>query len=263
LWGGLFLPKPSQALAVEGNGPRLAVMTYNVLGRQAFHGPQIETILAENADVVLIQELTPALARAVQSELIEAYPHQALAPEEGVSGLGVLSKFPLTPTGQQLSEHWLGEPQVLRLDWHGRAITLVNFHMYSTPLVSLAEIARVNRLREAQAEALADFARRTGRLVAAGDANATPLSQVYKTVTNVLNDAWRAAGFGLGHTFPGSDLPGSSRPHLFGWPLPMWLARIDYVFYSSEWRAAEARLARFDGVSDHRSVVAVLLWEGD
>jgi endonuclease/exonuclease/phosphatase (EEP) superfamily protein YafD len=34
--------------------------------------------------------------------------------------------------------------------------------------------------------------------------------------------------------------------------------RIDYVFYSSHWRAAAARLGPWDGGSDHRPVVAEL-----
>jgi hypothetical protein len=73
-----------------------------------------------------------------------------------------------------------------------------------------------------------------------------------------LHDAWREEGFGLGHTFPGSDIPGSSRPNFGSWYVPQWLARIDYIFYSTHWEALEARLARVDGVSDHRGVVAIL-----
>jgi endonuclease/exonuclease/phosphatase (EEP) superfamily protein YafD len=38
----------------------------------------------------------------------------------------------------------------------------------------------------------------------------------------------------------------------------MWLVRIDYIFHSPHWITLDARLAKFDGVSDHRGVVAVL-----
>jgi endonuclease/exonuclease/phosphatase (EEP) superfamily protein YafD len=73
-----------------------------------------------------------------------------------------------------------------------------------------------------------------------------------------LIDSWKEVGFGLGHTFPGSDVPGSSRPYLWGVPVPMWLARIDYVFHTSDLQAVSARMASFDGASDHRGVIAVL-----
>jgi endonuclease/exonuclease/phosphatase (EEP) superfamily protein YafD len=41
----------------------------------------------------------------------------------------------------------------------------------------------------------------------------------------------------------------------------MWLVRIDYIFHSPHWKTLDARLAKFDGVSDHRGVVAVLALE--
>jgi endonuclease/exonuclease/phosphatase (EEP) superfamily protein YafD len=43
-----------------------------------------------------------------------------------------------------------------------------------------------------------------------------------------------------------------------GHPIPMWVARIDYIFYSNNLEAIEARLGVWDGVSDHRPVIAVL-----
>jgi endonuclease/exonuclease/phosphatase family metal-dependent hydrolase len=74
-----------------------------------------------------------------------------------------------------------------------------------------------------------------------------------------LHDTWQEAGFGFGHTFPGSDIPGSSRPKFGNWYVPQWLTRIDYVFVSSHWGVSSASMAQFDGVSDHRGVVAELV----
>ncbi len=95
-------------------------------------------------------------------------------------------------------------------------------------------------------------------MIAGGDANATSLNVPYRILVSRLVNSWKEAGFGLGHTFPGSNVPGSSRPNIWGVPVPMWLARIDYVFHSSDWQVVSARLARFDGASDHRGVIAVL-----
>lgn len=65
-WGELFMPRLDRPETVE---PRLTVMTYNVLAWHNYDQPIIETIRAEAADVVLLQELNPALARSLAREL--------------------------------------------------------------------------------------------------------------------------------------------------------------------------------------------------
>ncbi len=254
-WGGQFHPQ----LGSASTSQTLTVMTYNLLGHHSFAGPQIDTIRAENADVVMLQELNPTLAVALGSELISEYPYQILDPAGGVAGMGTISKYPIRPSGEELPLIWVGVPQILALDWNGEDVTVVNFHMLPVSLASSSKMSYVNRFREAQAEALADFTRNAGSTIAAGDANATPLSDAYQSITGVLEDSWRVAGFGFGHTFPGSAIQGSSRPRIAGRPVPQWMARIDYVFHSAHWDTVEARLAQFDGVSDHRGVVAVLV----
>jgi endonuclease/exonuclease/phosphatase (EEP) superfamily protein YafD len=144
------------------------------------------------------------------------------------------------------------------MKWDGRTVGVVNFHMIPTTSFAFEEVTQENVYREAQARALVELEGRLGPAILAGDANSVPLSGAYQVATAGLVDAWAQAGFGLGHTFPGSDIPGSSRPRVLGWSAPQWLARIDYIFFTPGWRALAARTARFDGVSDHRGVVAVL-----
>jgi len=256
LWGIDFIPKPVEYTS----NPTLTVMTYNVLGYHEQTRPVIDTIRLESPDIVLLQELNPVMAEALQAELGDDYPFQVLDPLPGVTGMGAISKFPIRLSSEKLPLNWVGTPQVLAIDWQGREITVVNFHMLPTNAFKPDVVTFTNRAREAQAQALVDLARRSGSVIIAGDANASPLSEVYRILTAELNDAWRAGGFGLGHTFPGSDIPGSSRPRIAGRPVPQWLVRIDYVFYASPWNVLEARLARFDEVSDHCGVVAKLTW---
>jgi endonuclease/exonuclease/phosphatase (EEP) superfamily protein YafD len=258
LWGGLFIPKTRPA---QAGGPTLKVMTYNALGMQPFTDPAVDVIRAENADIVFLQELNTYLAKAIRNELADEYPYQFLDPVDGVTGMGTISKLPLQPAGDGLPLDWVGTPQLFSLDWNGGRVTLINFHMWPAGLGTPGAIEYNYRTREAQAAALADYARAAstrGPVIAAGDANTTDLSDAYKIVTHTLTDSWREAGFGFGQTFPGSDIPGSSRPRLAGWPVPQWLVRIDYVFHSTHWEAVEAHTAKFDGVSDHRGVVVTL-----
>ena len=265
-WGIQFLPDrfPTGQPASAGSSalaesPALTVMTYNVLATHTFTQPIIATIRHENADVVFIQELNHALARALQSELGAEYPFQVFEAVDNASGIGTISKYPLRPTGEQLPHRWIGGPQILELTWNAHTITAVNFHMHSTVRVgSLSYVEQTFRTREEQAQLLLDLVRRSGSTILGGDANSVPLSDVHRILTADLQDAWRERGFGLGHTFPGSTVPGSDRPRIGPWYVPPWLARIDYILHTGDWETLQARLAMFDGVSDHRGVVAQL-----
>jgi endonuclease/exonuclease/phosphatase (EEP) superfamily protein YafD len=260
LYGGLFLPKlpPAQA-----DGKTLTIMTYNSLGFNEQPEAVVAAIRAARADVVALQELNPAVAEAIQRQLTSKYPYQTLKPQPGITGLGVISRYPLHPIGQTLPGAWIGPPQILTMNFEGTVVTLINFHSVSVNFEGWdfrAKVEQAARERERQAQTLAHVAAvQPGPLIVLGDFNASEQSTAYRLVTSVLTDAWREAGYGLGHTFPGADSPGSARPVIAGIPVPMWLVRIDYIFYSNHWQAASAWLGPWDGVSDHRPVVARLI----
>lgn len=244
-FGGLFVPRLS---AAEAAGPRLRVLTANLLGFNQDTGATLAALRASNADVLALQELNPAVAAALQTELRDEYPYQVLDPADGVRGGGVISRYPLRPSSEPLGGPWLGTPHVLSIDVQGQTVTLIRFHGHS----GLGRIAE----REDAAQAVAAFAAvHTGPLIVAGDLNATSLSQAHATITRELADAWQTAGWGLGHTFPGAASPGSSRPRLLGILVPKWLIRIDYVFYSDELTPITATIGPWDAVSDHRPVL--------
>lgn len=257
-WGKLFLPKSPPS----ADGPPLTVMTYNVLGMQGKTDPALATLRSVPADLVFLQELTPELALEIERELARRYPFRALQPEQGVSGLGVISRYPLTDTGESLELKWVGEPQILRLKRQEAEITLIHFHSWAFGLGTFEALEHNFRLREAQALVLANYARDEATshpVIAAGDLNAVGRSDAYRRIDQVLDDAWLEGGVGWGHTFPGAGGRASSRPELLGVASPQWLARIDYIFISDHWQVSEAWLAPFDGVSDHRGVVARLV----
>jgi endonuclease/exonuclease/phosphatase (EEP) superfamily protein YafD len=258
LWGPQFLPRLK---GPQPEGLTLTVMTYNVLAWHSYTEPVIANIRAQYVDVVCFQELNQDLARAISTELKEEFPYQILEPVDNPTGIGVISRFPIRRTGERLPLRWVGGPQVLELDWDGQTVTLVNIHMTpNTRMAASSVIEPPIRMREAQAQELVALARRRSPIIIAGDANSAPLNEATRIITRELRDAWREAGFGLGHTFPGSTIPGSDRPRIGNSNryVPPWLARIDYVFHSKDWVTVSARLAPFDRVSDHRGVIAIL-----
>jgi endonuclease/exonuclease/phosphatase (EEP) superfamily protein YafD len=252
LWGGLFLPRAMQTDAV---GRQLTVMAYNLLGFNFDAEAVVRVVRDSNADVIGFQELNPQIATVLEQEFIAEYPYQLWKPQDGVTGAGLISRYPFQPTGEVIAdEAWVSEPDILSVSIQNNNVTLMRFHAVAQP-PSWAE-------RERQAQKLADYAQNhIGPLVVFGDLNATDQNDAYRSLVVVLKDAWREAGTGFGHTFPGASTqttPGSSRPQVWGWPVPQWLVRIDFVFYSNELEAVSARLGEFDGASDHRPVIATL-----
>jgi len=257
LWGDHFIPASNEK---SSDQPSLRVMTYNVLAWHDYYEPILETIRYEDPDVLLIQELNNGLAEVLEHELIEEYPYQVLDPVDNPEGIGVISKFPLNPSDISLPQLWAGGPQILNLEWNGQKILLVNFHL--TPTTGIfpldEEDARI-RAREKETQLLSGLAIQSGPVIMGGDANMSFLSDAYKIMTKNLVDAYRSVGSGLGHTFPGSTLPESDRPHIGNLFVPAWLMRIDYIFHSDDWAAISAHTAKIDGVSDHRGVVVDLI----
>jgi endonuclease/exonuclease/phosphatase (EEP) superfamily protein YafD len=239
----------------------ITVMTYNLLGLQSETEPAIRTIRREGADLVALQELNAGMSQALATGLRHEYPYRILAPRIGTNGRGIFSKHPLTELQHNLPGNWPGRPLIARVRWQDCTLTIVNFHLWPSRVNQLSgsELARVARRREEQARILDRFVDEESRrnpIILAGDANTTELSDAYRILTRHLDDAWRSAGFGFGHTFPGSSVPGSSRPRIFGISVPRWLVRIDFIFHSPSLVPVRARTVKHDGVSDHRPVLA-------
>ncbi|NJN66960.1 MAG: hypothetical protein HC884_09750 [Chloroflexaceae bacterium] len=261
-YGELFVPRLPGGPA---GGTTLTVMTYNRLGFNLDTEGIAEAIHAAGADIIVLQELNPAVASVLQRDLAAAYPYQELDPRDGVVGMGTISRFPLQRIETSLGRSWVGRPQLLTMDFGGTPVTVLNFHASPPALASpfapggQALMNQIVRRREQQAQVIADLAREhPGPFLAAGDLNAGDLSDAYAIITRELKDTWREAGWGFGHTFPGAAMHGSSRPIVAGFYVPMWLVRIDYVFHSDDWQALSARIGPWDGQSDHRPIIATL-----
>jgi vancomycin resistance protein VanJ len=255
LFGKLYLPKPSQAPADTSS---LTVLSYNLLFKNDRADRVVAALRASGADVIAMQELNSRTAAAIRQELAQQYPYQALDPHDDDSGMGVISRYPLQELDEQLPGAWLGQPQTLSIDFHGTPIRVLNMHAMSPRFKRLEWTVRE---RERQARSIVDYAAaHLEPLIVLGDFNASDLSAAYRILLRGgLRDAWREAGWGAGHTFPGVDAPGSSRRIVAGIPAPMWMVRIDYVLHSTDWQTMSSSIGPWDGFSDHRPVVARLI----
>lgn len=266
LWTGLYGRARIGDIPIQPNDtrPTLTVMTSNILGYNEEIDAGIQALRRSGADVIGLQELNPSVASAIQRELADTYPYQVLAPKNGVTGMGVISRYPITPTEAALPGRWVGGPQVLDLSWEGETITLVNFHAIPPGTYRPAVLNYTISERERQAQLLAELAAsRPGPVILLGDLNASERSDAYAIMTEDLHDVWRENGWGLGHTFPGALSDGSSRPVIAGLPAPKWLVRLDYVFHNQAWETQSARIGPWDGYSDHRPVIATLALTSD
>ena len=118
-----------------------------------------------------------------------------------------------------------------------------------------AEVRSSMAIRQQLVETLVtDFSHRDGPVVVVGDFNSTDQSDVYALMQEHLTDVYRASGWGFGHTFPAYD--GSFR----GIPIFPLQMRLDMVFVSEDFRAVRAWVSRTYGESDHRPVLAELVW---
>jgi endonuclease/exonuclease/phosphatase (EEP) superfamily protein YafD len=259
-FGKFFIPKQKD---VPSSPEVLKVMTYNMLAFTPDVSVVADVIREEDADIVFMQETSFAMADFLQNEMLDEYPYQINFPSDIPTGIDVISKFPFEKMDFEMGGDWVGEPILLAVNWNGQTIHVVNFHMEPTALELFSRperIQQVSNIRVRQAQYLVKFMQaHPGPVIFAGDANEVFLNNPYLVlVQSGLQDAWAKAGFGLGHTFPGNKSPGTSRVHFGGLFIPEWLVRIDYIFASQEWEVLSAHIARTDGYSDHRGVVAFL-----
>jgi len=251
LFGELFIPKKASISAYN-----ISVMTYNLNFNTNHNSKIIFSIHASEADVIALQELNVTTAELIKIELIKKYPFQILNPANDVSGMGIISRLPIKQSNDDLPGVWLGRPQIIDLELNGELIKIINIHSTSIVLDSFSTIKEGVISREEQAHFLIDYIQKYNYpTIIMGDFNLTDQNHAYKILTNKLTDAWRRKGFGFGHTFPG----GAGRYKIYGKYIPQWLFRIDYIFYTSRFNIKKIYLGEWDGISDHRPIVAKLL----
>lgn len=262
-----YLPK---APAAAGGVP-LRVVTANVWGNNHDLSTIEDWVRSTDADLVLLQEISPAHAQANLPGLLDAYPYQANQADLSRWGSNTtLSRYPIVET----SEVDLGvanQPELVRVvvDIQGQRIAVYNVHLawpggdsrvplparIQNPYLHMA-LGFNDRPRNQQIEQLLRHLQdEPYPYIVAGDFNTSDHSVIYGQIAVQMKDSFREAGNGLGKSWPVSrtrGLPGIIPP----------LVRIDYIWHSDAFQTLQAEIGPAIG-SDHLPVLATLELLGD
>lgn len=110
-------------------GPSITVMTYNVNYGLAGDATTLEAIAEGDADLVLLQETTPAWEVALRRRYEADYAHIDFRHGGGAGGLGVLSRLPFEAKELLPSEHGWFPAWRLVFDTPIGALQVLNVHL--------------------------------------------------------------------------------------------------------------------------------------
>jgi len=237
----LFLPRPCLALT---NGETFKVLSYNVGRYNLDAAAMAALILQEQPDILLLQELKQDRVEAFIKTLADLYPDAELHfTYDSYTLQAVVSRYPLTPLAMMLEK---GNAQKVLLETPNGPITVINIHPHFRGWQR-----RYQQMSTLLAE---DIIPADGPIILGGDFNTTDQTQIYRLVSQHLQNAHWEAGWGFGFTFP---FP--VRRIRGKYPLPQ-LVRIDHIFYSDHFFAHNAGTLTESGGSDHLPVVAEFSW---
>jgi vancomycin resistance protein VanJ len=223
----------------EGSRPPLATAT------------QIEGL---GADVVALQELTPDDAEAIAADPVvaQSFPYRALNPGSGVTGLGLLSRYPIDRTTYDVDP----ARQAVMLTIEGRSVTVVNAHPLHGDVERIAGIpvgvdaTRRNVDLAVIRDEIDALISEDRSVIVVGDFNTAPTEPAFSRLTSGLADAHRVASSGPGWTW---------RPSSLEW-LGIGLVRIDLVLGGPGVSPAQTAI-RCPQAGDHCILEAVLAIE--
>lgn len=248
-YGHALLPPRARP---EREGPSVRIVTFNVRYDNYEIDAIASTLLAADADVIALQEITEPQRRLLEAALADDYPYRVTSME---SALALYSRHPILEEAVLPLQMWPGQSVVIQVA-AGVSLHLINAHL--APAGVLPLITRLDpgparefaRIRDAQVATIREAVRLRGMpAVVACDCNMTDLTAAYAQMTKSLKDAHREGGRGLGHTFlvpRGLEIPS---------PWNVSVQRIDYLFHTPDLEVRHVDVLRSETGSDHRPVL--------
>jgi endonuclease/exonuclease/phosphatase (EEP) superfamily protein YafD len=203
------IPLLAWTIAWTTDGPAIAptgdadarVLTANLLMVNPDHGPLLAELVAQDPDVMVLQEVSHAWGATLRTDpSLSPWPHRTIVPQDGSFGIAVLSKEPVVVQVEDL----LGVPMArVELQLGGQHVHLYNVH--TLPPRSDAYAATWH----AQMGVLANRAHSSDvPVILAGDFNATRHHPSFKRLLAAgLRDAHHEVGRGSAKTWPNGLFP--------------------------------------------------------
>lgn len=242
-------------------GETFKVITYNILGHNPEIDDAIDWLVAQNADIIFLQETSEGYDRRLTG-LYEVYAH-----ESHIEGsVRIFSRYEIVEQQILVIEEDPGHLALrLVLDVDGRKVATYATH-FALPVGSEKHLPLPSPNYGIDFALRYDETRRNQQIrnmleilhgeqlpfILAGDFNTSDASLIYREVDAQLTDAFREAGAGAGRTWPVAEklsLPRVIQPFL----------RIDYIWYVGDFRAVSANVGTPIG-SDHLPVTVVFEW---
>lgn len=238
-----WLPPFSQP---ETQGTTLKIITFNIYPHNQQIDAAFDWLLAQDADLLMIQEHNGDFA-----ELEAAYPYAYI---EDTEGSGIFSRYPITDYEEVTFGEFVHQRAVIEVA--DSPFVLYNLHL-AMPLTEDESVPLPLRYDSTQRdsqiqELLARAPEETLPVILVGDFNMSEYSPIYDQIRAAYSDAYRAASWGIGATWPG----GASEE--WTTPLPR-LIRLDYVWHTEGFQAQNATVASPLG-SDHLPLIVTLDW---
>ncbi len=234
-----------------------SIMTCNIGNERARSEQVVGGLRESGADLIGLQEVSHGQAEALQAALRDIYPYQVVFPG-GFAGKAVFSRYPVL-NAQQLQLSTVRPDLMASVKLGNRTLTLIVAHP-PPPLLSWRGFY-FDPQTWGQIQALARLARENRPAVLLGDFNLVDQSSEYAYLRAAgLQDAFAASRGKPGYTLPKRIGPWKRLiwlNRMLRWlPLPP-VARVDYIFHTSEISSLDARVGEDLG-SDHLPVLAKL-----
>lgn len=245
-----------QSLDQVKNSPtELSLMSYNVFFKNTYPAQALSLIRQQQADVLLVQELTPAWHQRLVNTFGKQYPYRAVKPLVGTHGLGIYSKYPLKAIRYLNTSANRPISQTVTLIRNNKSIQLTNIHLASPsraveqPERFFEHMETNAALRVKQWSKLMNFLRvhKANPQLIIGDANTLPYEPVYQNLRKSFVDLHSTSGTFFGWTFPNTAR------------IPFPFLRLDYAFARGELEATKMEVIE-GGSSDHLPIYIEVIW---
>jgi endonuclease/exonuclease/phosphatase (EEP) superfamily protein YafD len=193
--GALLFPFYVQEARAASDAPKekIRLLSMNVLSINHRYEDAIAAIEEADADIVLLQETTPAWCSAL-APLREVYPTYLEVPRNDDFGIAIYTRLPGAKAFEVESEQSPVPILAITLD---QGLTVYNVH--TTPPVNWESA----RIRDVMLEELAGWTEdHAGPVVIGGDLNITPWSPLYRRFVAASGLRNARMGFGLLPTWP-------------------------------------------------------------